>query len=165
VKELWKPFRHGYYEVSNLGNVQRAKPGHATYVGKILKGVPDKDGYIYVWTWYHGRRKTHKVHQLVATAFLGPCPPGKEVNHKDLDKTNNRWDNLEYTTSSRNKYHAVEHGRLLGKRKLSDKQVKKIRHMWNSERYTLIQLAKGFEVSESNIWQIVNGKTWKKTPA
>lgn len=40
-------------------------------------------------------------------AFVGPCPKGKEVNHKDGKLDNNRRTNLEYITHKRNMLHAV----------------------------------------------------------
>jgi len=109
-KEIRKSFRHGYYEVSNLGIAYRVKPGQATYPGKTLEAAPNKDGYLSVSTSYHCKKKTYYIHLLVARKFLGPCPPGKEVHHRDHNKQNNRWDNLKYVTSSQNKQYAIEAG-------------------------------------------------------
>jgi hypothetical protein len=50
------------------------------------------------------------VHHLVAEAFIGPMPPGQEVNHVDADKANNRAENLEYQTPSGNIFHAYRSG-------------------------------------------------------
>jgi hypothetical protein len=36
------------------------------------------------------------VHQLVAEAFGGPCPPGHKLVHLNGIKTENRWENLAY---------------------------------------------------------------------
>jgi hypothetical protein len=36
------------------------------------------------------------VHDLVASAFLGPCPAGFKVRHKDGNGFNNKLENLEY---------------------------------------------------------------------
>lgn len=45
------------------------------------------------------------VHRIVAVAFL-KNPHGKnEVNHKDLDKTNNHYSNLEWVTRKENMRH------------------------------------------------------------
>ena len=46
------------------------------------------------------------VHRIVANAFI-PNPNGyTEVNHKDYNRSNNCVDNLEWVSSSQNKYHA-----------------------------------------------------------
>lgn len=48
------------------------------------------------------RRKTYRVHQLVAEAFIGFRPLGLITSHKDEDSLNNRVDNLEYITRKEN---------------------------------------------------------------
>jgi hypothetical protein len=61
----------------------------------------------YLYTKYHEghRLKSVGVHRVIADAFLGPCPDGYEVNHKDRDKTNNSRENLEYVTRRQNMHH------------------------------------------------------------
>ncbi len=76
--------------------------------------TPGDNGRGYLRVKFAGR--LHCVHRLVAVAFLGPVPAGKEVNHKDGDKLNNRPENLEYVTRSQNMLHANEKG-LAPKRK------------------------------------------------
>jgi hypothetical protein len=46
------------------------------------------------------------VHRLVWEAFNGEIPGRLEVNHKDLDRANNRLDNLELLTHRENVIHA-----------------------------------------------------------
>ena len=50
------------------------------------------------------------LHVLVAEAFLGPCPKGKEANHRDGDRKNNAASNLEFVTHSQNVRHALRLG-------------------------------------------------------
>ncbi len=110
MTEVWKPVLDGWYEVSNLGTVRRLKPGRGTRVGWVQRIWLDNYGYQMVGPYIAGKRIRAKVHRLVAGAFIGPCPPGKEVNHKDGDKTNNRADNLEYLTKSENVLHSYRNG-------------------------------------------------------
>lgn len=42
---------------------------------------------------------------MVAEAFVDGWFEGAEVNHKDLNKLNNKWDNLEWVTHSENQKH------------------------------------------------------------
>lgn len=60
----------------------------------------------------NGYRKSIKMHRLIAEAFV-PNPNGyKEVNHKDGNKLNNHWTNLEWCTRSEN----IRHCHRLGLR-------------------------------------------------
>lgn len=58
---------------------------------------------------------TRRVHRLMADCFELPGE-GKEINHIDGIKTNNRKDNLEWVTRQGNMDHAIQKG-LLRKRK------------------------------------------------
>jgi hypothetical protein len=53
------------------------------------------------------------VHRLVACKYIGQCPPELETSHKDGNKFNNHYTNLEYITHSENCGKAYsEHGRI-----------------------------------------------------
>lgn len=103
--ETWLPVAKsiGLYSVSNIGNV-RSHIGMSG--GRILKPSLIGRGYYQV----HLNIKTHVydrlVHRLVAEAFIGPCPKGKEVNHKNGNRRDNRVENLEYVTHRENLLHA-----------------------------------------------------------
>lgn len=170
MPEVWKMFRHGYYEVSNLGRVRRIKSvKYNPYVG-ILKTHVQKDGYVQVTTSVKGRIKVHLVHVLVARKFIGHCPPGKEVNHKDRDRSNNCWDNLEYLTCSDNHKYSVLQGSHLGaagedhaRAKLGWKETNELRKLWKSGKCNQGELAKIYNVSQSCISRIVNHQRWSVT--
>lgn len=98
----------GLYEVSNFGNVKSLWYGK----DKILKPQADGGGYLFVWLCKDGKQKIHKVHRLVASAFI-PNPDNlSQVNHKDEDKTNNRVDNLEWCTQEYNLNYGTRNTRV-----------------------------------------------------
>src|SRR5882724_936865 len=112
-RELWKLILDGWYEVSSLGRVRRRKRGSGTHKGKILS--PALNGYtgrLQLSLSINGRRFTVYVQKLVIEAFHGPCPKGKEPNHKNLTKTDNRACNLEYLTHQENCQHAWDNGAM-----------------------------------------------------
>lgn len=127
MQEIWKECCEGWYEVSNLGRVRRAKAAAGTRVGKILKPRPVRGGYRAVCMTVHGKRYYRPIHRLVAAAFIDPCPEGKQVNHKDGVKTNNCVGNLEYVTPKQNAIHALSTG--LTKCKYSQSQIDEIRRL------------------------------------
>lgn len=51
------------------------------------------------------------AHRLVWEVLRGPIPDGLQINHDDLDKTNNRIGNLEVTDGSGNIRHSYANGR------------------------------------------------------
>ncbi len=103
---MWREIHGGYYEVSDLGNVRRAKPGHATFVGRpVLLGYSGS-GYASVHLGGSSVRRAY-VHHLVAEAFIGARPAGAVVNHIDANKTNNALRNLEYVSARENVMHGL----------------------------------------------------------
>ena len=91
--ENWKPVRGTDYEVSSGGRVRRGK--------KLLSCRVDNLGYVRCNIRVPVIKK-RTVHSLVAEAFIGPRPVGKEVHHINGDKTDNRPANLAYVTHSEN---------------------------------------------------------------
>ena len=76
---------------------------------------PTKKGYLAVTLGVPGTRKTRSVlaHCLIWTRLHGPIPKPLQINHKDLDKTNNRPGNLELMTNAQNIQHSYDNGRPL----------------------------------------------------
>lgn len=110
TKEEWRGCCDGFYEVSDRGRVRRAKPGPGTYAGRLRALCANIDGYYKISMFAGHVRVTTTVHQLVATAFIGPCPVGLQVNHIDGNKTNNNVSNLEYVSGIENAHHAMRTG-------------------------------------------------------
>ena len=81
--------------------------------GKSLKSQINKDGYgNIVILDIDDARRTRLIHRLVCEAFHG-CAPSEQhtdVNHKDGNKANNHYLNLEWATAKENKQHASDNG-------------------------------------------------------
>ena len=83
------------YSISSEGQVRNN-------TGLILKPSNDKDGYLRVCLYKNGKQKCHKVHRLVALAFI-PLEAGKDfVDHKDGHPENNLLENLRWANKKEN---------------------------------------------------------------
>jgi hypothetical protein len=108
--ETWLPIPgyEGLYEISDQWRVWSA-PRTGTR-GGLRKLSLNEDGYLQVRLNRDGRGVTCLVHQLVAAAFHGPCPPGLEVCHSDGIKVHCAPSNLRYDTKAANHLDQVRHG-------------------------------------------------------
>jgi hypothetical protein len=70
--------------------------------GRILKQSPDSSGHLQVTLSRSGLQVKAAVHRLVAAAFIGECPPGKEACHGPLGQQVNWVTNLRYDTHASN---------------------------------------------------------------
>jgi integrase len=98
MAEQWRDIAgyDGVYQVSDQGQVRN------TETSKILQPVKMKNGRLYVTLSSSGFQRKCTVHSLVASAFLGACPPNHEITHGDGDCTHNEASNLEYVTRQEN---------------------------------------------------------------
>jgi len=113
--ERWLPVvgYEGFYSVSDLGRVMRMGGSPRCKKDRLLNpSDTGSTGYLSVSLSVGGKRKGVDVHLLVMAAFVGPCPEGHNVNHKDNVKTNGRLSNLEYLTFSQNTQHALALGAM-----------------------------------------------------
>lgn len=78
------------YEVSTEGQVRR------TDTKRILNPFILKTGECEVGLYRYGKRKTKKIHRLVAEAFVHNPNQENFVKHKDGNKQNNHASNLEW---------------------------------------------------------------------
>lgn len=104
-KEIWRDIKgfEGLYQISTLGRVKRLlhkRRGNTKHVLEemILKPYYHNE-YLRINLHKNGKNTHHKIHRLVAEAFI-PNPKNlPQVNHKDEDKFNNCVDNLEWCTN------------------------------------------------------------------
>ena len=162
--EEWRSIP-GYpeYEASSLGRIRSLKSGKA----RIIKQHSHCKGYLRA-ALKNENGKYHCIcsHRYIALAFI-PNPEGlPEVNHKNGKKADNRPENLEWVTSSYNHLHAY---RVLGKQsaakgnhdsrkaRLTPTEVRIIR----TSQLGLSELADYFGVSQSTIFNVRKGRTYK----
>lgn len=176
-KEKWRLIP-GYttYKVSSHGRVKTLDKTVEYSDGRkskeikahLLKLSLDKDGYPFVNLQENRKRKTVKVHSLVALAFIGPRPKNKEVRHKDGTK-NNYYLNLTYSTHKRNMLDKIIHeiqprGDDSVNSKLTEKQVRWARKHYvpYHARYGAAAMARKFGVAPPTMEHAIRGKlSWK----
>jgi hypothetical protein len=172
--EIWKTIpSFPDYEASNFGRIRRdwrtlQDPRRVSNAKRDYLMTPtiDKDGYdrVSVFSPKTGKFRPLGVHQLVAEAFIGPCPEGKEVNHKDSNKHNNVPVNLEYLTPIENLNHKFMNGRCArGERsssaKLTEVVVREVLEMAHNGT-PHIDIARFLIIPPTTVHSITSGTTW-----
>lgn len=101
----WKdiPGYEGIYQASRCGRIKRLP--HNNRKERILQLNSYTNYYIIAGLRKGDKYRNYPVHRLVAMTFLSNPDNKPFVNHKDLDKTNNHVDNLEWCTQKENLQH------------------------------------------------------------
>ena len=106
----------GYFTINEFGEVKstsrivkRSKDSKWFYKeGKIIKPFISNVGYKRIALRNGVEQKKYSVHRLVAEAFL-PKEEGRDfVNHKDKNKLNNHYSNLEWVSMTENNCHRFD---------------------------------------------------------
>jgi len=169
--EVWAPVPIEEYSevfsVSSLGRIRRESYSKRAAAGSIKKSFQNKQGYFNVQLRHNTVVKTVSVHRLVAEAFL-PGSKKSTVNHKNMNRADNRLENLEWATRSENLQHAFDNGRRSPsgsshyRAKLTEKDVREIRALYEQNGISMTELGRKYETSTANIRSIVTGKSWKE---
>ena len=174
MKEIYKDIK-GYerlHQVSNLGNIKGLVTNSHRRKG-IKKPWVDKDWYLYITLFHEWHRKNHRIHRLVAQAFLWNIK-WKIVMHLDDDPKNNKVDNLRIGTQKENIQDCVNKWRMKDNSenlvhnkwekhfnsKLTDLKVKSIKILLK-DWYRWVDIADIYWISKYTISLIKLWKTWK----
>lgn len=142
------------YIITKNGDIINKKRGNK------LKPQLNGKGYYRVWIG----KKLYFVHRLVAEKYV-PNPDNKpQVNHKDGNKLNNDYKNLEWVDNIDNRIHALKNnlhrtGEQCSYSKLTEEDVLFIR---GNKELNISQLSKKFGVSRSTISDVIHLRTWKQ---
>lgn len=155
--EIWKRVKgFSNYEVSNFGNVKNS------IKNKLMTISIRKNGYCVVKLSNNGISKECRVHRLVAIAFIDNPNNLPYINHKDENKTNNHFSNLEWCDSLYNNTYGTRCQRQANSIK---KPIKQCDMQGNiiKEFSSINEAAEELEILACNISNCLHGKQ-KSTP-
>jgi len=160
-------------QIDNLGRIWKVKDrmgGHYKPRDITPRRAESlaRNGYLTIRIWLDGRYCSTGAHRLVYRVIYGLIPIGKEINHKNGIKNDNRPKNLEIVTRSENVCHALNilnvGGGFPGEKnahaKLNNKQIQEIRYrvsMGESQQ----SIAQEFNVAQTTISAIITKRSWK----
>lgn len=144
--EKWLPIKgfDGLYEISNHGNVKTFHNGNKTKnAGIKIPGLSTPGYYQVQLTRTDKTRSCLFIHRLVGIHFI-PNPDNKlKINHKDGNKLNNHYSNLEWCTQLENIQHAQKSG-LMRKSKIPFRELIYMRELGLSLKF----IAEWFGISD-----------------
>ena len=154
----------GLYQVSNRGRVRsydRTVPhgvGKRVVRHRIMKQYINDCGYCQVRLNKNHVSKNKRVHRLVAEAFISNPRHLKQVNHIDLDKTNNHVENLEWCSQKKNLIHAVNNNAIQSYAILQCDEKGRVLNEWVS----LGRLCDKLLISHTTISRACKGENGKR---
>ena len=169
MNEYWKPIPgfEGLYEVSDQGRV-KSLLGRVRPKGHILKPIPHANDYLYVSLYRDHQGYPYHIARLVLQAFVGEPIDVIYVNHKNLDRTDNRLCNLEWVTPKQNAQHALANGAYPNQKgvhnpssKLVPEDVREIRRLYALGGHSYATIGKKFGVTNWAIRDVIKRRNWK----
>jgi hypothetical protein len=94
--------------ITTAFNIKHGKTWVGDSNARPVKTHIARDHYIRFSPCKDGKYTKVAVHRAMWEAFVGPIPEGMEINHKNLDRADNRLENLELLTHRENIQHAID---------------------------------------------------------
>ena len=108
--EIWKPVPiEGYCDYYDVSTKGRVRSHGFNRRNKLMTPETNNRGYARVRLYNNGNCVRFYVHRLVAMTFLDNPNNCDQVNHKNLDRTDNRLENLEWVSASENQFHKTRY--------------------------------------------------------
>lgn len=159
-----KQFRDTNYLITENGEVFNKK--RQVFIKPWIRS-----GYYYISL---GAKNKFAIHRLVAEIYCEGFNLDLDVNHKDGNKLNNHYSNLEWCTRSQNCQHAYDnnlskrrfgHSSTVGSKNsmsvLNEEKVTEIRRLYETNQFTYTDLGERYGVNQATIGYIIQRKTWK----
>lgn len=104
VMKKWSNIPRGFYPIPRCSGYFANRKGEvfSNHSKRCLKLSTSSDGYPRLAISVgRGQQQYRYVHILIAQMFIGRCPKGMEVDHRNRVRNDNRSRNLRYVTFSR----------------------------------------------------------------
>lgn len=95
--------------VPTISMIRDGKTWNGNHGFRILKPHMRTDFYYNFLPCLNGKYKQYTAHRAIWEGFNGKIGPELEINHKNLNRSDNRLENLELLTREENIHHALEY--------------------------------------------------------
>lgn len=166
--EFAHPTIRKIYSISNLGRIKTTHRFSGDEA--LIFGSTDPRGYLLLNVRLANGDISHiYVHRFVAETFVKRKRKDAEfILHKDLNRRNNRADNLVWATKTEWKAYiktlpSYQEGRrkVAQRYKLDEERVKAIRERLQQQDITLKVVAKEFGISVTQVYRIKANQNWR----
>ena len=166
MEEIWKDIKgHPGYHASSHGRIRsfwssgnKWSPKQIIDTPRILK--PYKVGN-YLGLRFGNGLPNQYIHRIIAITFIENPNNYKEVNHLDLNKSNNNVSNLEWCSRKQNEIHKMNNGRhYCGEKHYNAKLTWKIVDYIRTSKERGYILSKELKISQKDISRIRSLQRW-----
>ena len=167
-EEVWKKIEDfPRFAVSNYGRIKILS--YRGYLGERMSKAKyiDKLGRKKITLRNDSGVCVKQIHRLVGHSFVQNPKNKPHINHKDGNRLNNFYRNLEWCTHKENMRHAAENGLIAygdghWATKLNTYQIKIIDFLLRNTKMRGCQIARYFDVSEGVISRLKHNKCRRK---